>query len=143
MGVDVGFYIQKNVNNEWKDVSLYKNNNNKVEIWRCGGELLDNFIDRYIFGLNVNHNEIIDLAIRTGWLSDDENEMPPYYAISLSKLKYLANKINIDPWNIEEEYIDKQKFYKGLVNEIEIYLRFSDDDLIDEDNIRIIAFVSY
>ncbi len=143
MGVDIGFYIQKNVNNEWKDVSLYQNNNNKVEIWRCGSNVMNEIIGSYTFGLNVDHNEIVDLAIRTGWLSDDEDEMPPYYAISLYKLKYLANKPDTNIYDTEEEHIDKQKFYKELVNEIEIYLRFTNDDYIDEDNIRIIAFVSY
>ncbi len=142
MGVDIGFYIQKNINNEWKDVSLYKSNNNKVMIWRSGRDLLNEIIDCYTFGLNVNPNEMIDLAIRTGWIEDGD-EMPPYYAISLSKLKYLANKPDIDIHDTEEEYIDKQKFYKYLVNEIEIYLKFTDDEYIDEDNIRIIAFVSY
>lgn len=143
MGVDIGFYIQKNVNNEWKDVSLYQNNNNKVEIWRCGGELLDKIINGYNFGLNVDHDEIMDLAIRTGWLSDDDDEMPMYYAISLAKLKYLANKPDTNVYNTEEEHINRQQFYKNLVNEIEIYLRFTDDDYIDEDNVRVIAFVSY
>ena len=145
MGVDIGFYIQKNVDNKWKDVSLYKDNSNKVEIWRRGSCVTDEVIDCYTFGLNVNHDEIVDLAISTGWLNNDGNddEMPPYYAISLSKLKYLANKPGIDIHDTEEEYIDKKKFFKELVNEIEVYLSFTDDDYIDEDNIRIIAFISY
>ena len=143
MGIDIGFYIQKNVNNKWKDVSLYKDNSNKVEIWRCGGDLLNDIITRSTFGLNVYNNEIKDLAEKTGWLDEEDNKLPLWYAITLSKLKYFANKPDIDIHDTEEEYIDKQKFYKDLVNEIEVYLRFTDDDYIDEDNIRIIAFVSY
>lgn len=143
MGIDIGFYIQKNVNNKWKDVSLYKDNSNKVEIWRCGGDLLNDIITHSTFGLNVYNNEIKDLAEKTGWLDEEDNKLPLWYAITLSKLKYFANKLNIDIHDTEEEYIDKQKFYKDLVNEIEVYLRFTDDDYIDEDNIRIIAFVSY
>lgn len=142
MGVDIGFYIQKNVNNEWKDVFLYKSDNDKVMIWRCGRDLL-NDIARSTFGLNVNDNEIKDLAKKTEWIDEDDNELPLWYAITLSKLKYLANKPNIDAYDTDEEYIDKQQFYKNLVDEIEMYLRFTDDDYIDEDNIRIIAFVSY
>ena len=143
MGVDIEFYIQKNVDNEWKNVSLYKKNNDKVSIFRCGRDLLDDIITCYTFGLNVNEDEIKNLAKETGWFDEDDNELPLRYAITLSKLKYLANKPDVEAHDTEEEYIDKQKFYKNLVNEIEVYLKFTDDDYIDEDNIRIIAFVSY
>ena len=145
MGVDIGFYIQININNEWLNVFLYGAGNNKVTIWRCGRHLLNETINQNTFGLNVNPDEVMDLAIKTEWIDidDDDNELPPYYAITLSKLKYLANKPNIDKCDTEEEYVDKQQFYKNLVNEIKIYLRFTDNDYIDEDNVRIIAFVSY
>lgn len=146
MGVDIGFYIQKNVNNKWEDIFLYKPDDDKVfarvEIWRCGRDLLNDIISHSIFGLHINHNDIKDLAEKVEWI-DEDDELPPYYAITLSKLKYLANKPDIDTHDTEEEYIDKQQFYKDLVNEIEVYLRFTDNDYIDEDNIRIIAFVSY
>lgn len=147
MGVDIGFYIQKNVNNEWKDIFLYKEETDKVfariDIWRCGRHLLNDIITYAAFGLNVNKNEIKDLAERTEWIDENNNELPPWYAITLSKLKYLANKPDINIHDTEEEYIDKQQFYKNLVDEIEVYLRFTDNDYVDEDNIRIIAFVSY
>lgn len=145
MGIDIEFYIQKNVDNKWTNVFLYrdKDNKNKVGIWRCGRNLLNDIITSHIFGLNVDENDIKGLAVETGWFDEDDNELPPWYAITLSKLKYLANKPDIDAYDTEEEYIDKLKFYKDLINEIAFYLNFTDDNYIDEDNIRIIAFVSY
>lgn len=143
MGVEITFYIQKNFNNKWKDVSLYRDSSNKVEIWRNGRDLLNDIITPFVFGLNVNENEIKDLAEKTGWIDEDDDKLPLWHAITLSKLKYLANKPDIKIHDTEEEYIDEQQFYKDLVNEIEVYLRFTNDDYIDEDNIRVIAFVSY
>lgn len=131
MGVEINFYIQKNTNNKWENIFLYKEDNSLVDIWFCGRELLDNVVTLDNFGMSITRQEVEDLAKATGWITEEGDELPPYYVISLSKLMYLATKFN------------KIKFFKNLANEVNCYLRFADEDCINIDNIRIIALISY
>lgn len=142
MGVDICFYIQKKEKNEWKDVCLFKDNHELATIARCGYGAYD--IVREDWHNNISDEDIEELATATGWRTYDEEIDFPYYCISYAKVKYLREATKILPYDTEEEEKENiYRFYKELALEIEMYLRFTDDDWIDEDNIRIIAFVSY
>ena len=143
MGVDIGFYIQyKDKEEGWKNVLLYKDDKyeNTVGIWRRGWDHYDYV--RYNFHLDIAKEDIVKLLKTVGWWdeNDEDEEMTPYHAISLSKLNYLANK---PEENLVEDNFYEKAFYSELIIDIQKYLDFADYEHLDMDNIRIIAFASY
>lgn len=143
MGVDIGFYIQyKDREEGWKNVLLYKDNKyeNVVGIWRRGWDTYDYV--KYNFYLDIAKEDAVKLFKAVGW-GDEDEEIAPYHAISLSKLNYLANKpCTTSEENLEDNTYEKA-FFNELVTDIQNYLDFADYGYSDMDDIRIIAFASY
>lgn len=146
MGVDIGFYIQyKDREEGWKNAFLYKDDKyeNVVGIWRCSWEAYDYI--KYNFYLDIAKEDAVKLFKIVGWRdeNDEDEEIAPYYAISLSKLNYLAKKPYVTSEEDLEDKVNEKAFFNELVTEIQNYLDFADYGHLDMDNIRIIAFVSY
>ena len=137
MGIDIAFYIQKREDNEWKNILLYTSNMCPVGIWRRGGDTLNELYHNW----KTCRDNIDELTKETGWTIEGDDA--GYWA-SLAKIKYFAEKNEDRPHDFEEEdYFNRKVFYKELEKEINAYLSFSENDFLDMDNIRIVAFVSY
>lgn len=146
MGVDIGFYIQyKDKEEGWKNVLLYKDDKyeNIVGIWRRGWDTYDYV--KYNFYLDMTKEDAIKLFNAVGWRdeNDEDEEIAPYHAISLSKLNYLAKKPYVTSEENLEDNVYEKAFFNELVTEIQNYLDFANYGHLDMDNIRIVAFVSY
>lgn len=140
MGVDIGFYIQKKENDQWKDIELFTKDNKRVEIFRCGWDTLD--IIKENWGVaGVAEKDIKELAEATGWI-DDITNIPPYYWVTLSKLELFCYLKKFNEYDTEDEAEDIREFYKDLIKEIKQYISFADEDYFNTDNIRIVAFIS-
>lgn len=139
MGADIYFYIQKkNVETgKWENIFLYTASKQPVGIWRCGW---DAFGEIKIYWKSCKDN-IDKLAVETGWTLDEDDDLISYCA-SLAKIRYFAEKNEIHPHDTEEDYFDRKNFYKRLEIEIDAYLTFTENDFIDMDDIRIVAFIS-
>ena len=146
MGVDIGFYIQyKDREEGWKNAFLYKDDKyeNVVGIWRCGWDNYDYV--KYNFYLDVAEEDAVKLFNTVGWRDEnnENEEIAPYHAISLSKLNYLANRPCVTSEENPENGVYEKAFFNELVTEIQNYLDFADYEHLDMDDIRIIAFASY
>ena len=142
MGADIFMYVQKKDAKGWKDITLYKNDDKEVEIWRRGWEVVDYLKEFFLMG--VTEEEKVQFAINRGWYDDEYDEDAPLYAISYAKVKYLAlfDFKQIDR-NTKEEANDLHRFWFNLQTDVRAFLSFADEDWVDEDNIRILAFCSY
>ena len=143
MGVDIMFYIQKKENGNWKEIELFNNKNKKADIWRCGGNAWDIIKNDWSISL-ITEEEAYTLGEANGWQFEKEGNFndTPYYAATLSKLLYLSLRpVNND--YLDEEDIDIKAWYKDLVEDIEKYIEFADEYIINTDMYRIVAFVSY
>ena len=146
MGMDIGFYIQyKDREEGWKNVLLYKDNKyeNVVGIWRRGWDNYDYV--KYNFYLDIAKEDAVKLFNAVGWgdENDEDEEIAPYHAISLSKLNYLANRPYVPSEEDLEDDTHEKAFFNELVTDVQKYLDFADYSHLDMDDIRIIAFASY
>ena len=139
MGADIGFYIQKKDDDKWENVFLFKADNEVAAIWRRGWDVYQEIKDNWM----RCYDNIDELTKRAGWIIDENDDDIVYWA-SLAKIKYFTEKYDpYYPYDTEEEVFDANKFYKGLVKEIDTYLDLTDNWFVDMDRIRIIALVSY
>ena len=139
MGVDICFYLQKNTDGEWRNISLYNADNKFVDIWRCGGEAWDYVKENW--RQYVPCEDVQEVAEAHGWEYDYETL--PFYCATLTKLAYLSVINEYSEYNTPDEDEATHKFFEELLKEIKQYIDFAGDYFIDSDNIRIIALVSY
>ena len=140
MGADIGFYIQqKNEGNEWENILLYRANGDIATIWRRGWDTYQELRDNWL--RCTNNDYFKEFTEQVGWEIEDDDAA---YWATLAKIKYFAEKYDpYYPYDTEEEVFDVNKFYKGLVKDVDAYLDLTDNDWIDIDRIRVVALVSY
>lgn len=142
MGVEIGIYIQRYSSREgWKNIFLYQPNHEKIaDIWFCGSEVADYI--RTNGCMNVNLEEIEQLALLTNWIEpgEDTMPMPNFHVMTYSKVKYLANLYKYKECVDVTENTDQHSFWNELKNKIGNYIDFAGYGYEDSDNIRIIAF---
>ena len=140
MSADIYFYIQKKTDNGWAEIGLYNSDKDFVDIHRCGGEAWDYLKDHW--HCHVDLKGVEKLASEHDWAFDDDDEVP-YYCATLTKIKYLTIIHKYDVLNTPTEDRDIHQFFTDLFQEIRDYIGFAGDGLIDSDNIRVVALVSY
>ena len=143
MGADIYFYIQKKNNKDkWEDVELFTKNSRRAEICRCGWDTLD-MIKETWGSDGITGEDVEDLARATGWITDEDDDAPLCYWVTLTKLELLGYYKKFNQFNTKDEVKEAREFFKELEKEVKQYIIFADEDYFNTDNIRVIAFVSY
>lgn len=149
MSAEVYFYIQKRKNDDtgWENICLYTKDE-YVDVMRCS-EVAD-FVREYWNKNGINKKDVTWIAGEHNWIEgwfdmegNEDEDLPPYYWVSLTQLKLFKHYDKFNQYDTDYEVQENKALCFSLEKEIKQYIAFAGDEFIDNDNIRIIAFISY
>lgn len=143
MSVESIFYVQLKQDNEWVGAPLYKENNDFVDFWLCGGDVATAVKFLMLPMHDANECAYVMTKMMKEEYEEKEIEEELIYQVSYGYILHMADSARENE-NVENEIwkdaVDLARFIKEKVAAI---LGLTDYDYIHPDNVRIVCFISY